>query len=509
MDHVLYGLAVNPALPSDLLDRLVRTADEVVAAGLAERADLTREQAAALVARDEDSAAGLAERGLLTAGDIDPVAQPSAALALLAEGAGRPEWARLFAADPDPGRRERLAGCPGLPSDVTEVLAADADIGVVAELALWTTPDTAARLAEHPHAEVRRAVAVNEATPPEVLAALLTGEGVSPARRCLVCDRKRTPFVHDPDCQEPDCGLPSDASCDGSHESTVHATQQYALRNPATPAAAVAGFADHPSTLLRWELAGRTDLPPEVYERLAGSPEAGIRGTLAENSSIGDALIHRLAEDAGYDVRRRLAHNPRVPLEVLTRLAGAVRVGPTLLPRIAAASRAEVEELAASPDPAVRMLTAERRDLPPATRDALAADPDAKVAKSVAPHPGLSESRLRAMVARHGVQVVARVARNPDAPPELLEDLVRHDPPARKAFREVARHPNATARALSACLRDPRARPVAAGHPALPPRVVVELLADDDWAVGQAAAANPALPPAVMSALVSRHVGGG
>ncbi|MEV4298763.1 hypothetical protein [Microbispora rosea] len=92
--------------------------------------------------------------------------QPLAALALLGEGAGRPEWARLVAADPDAGRRERLAACPGLPADVAETLAADPDIRVVVELALWTTSDMAARLAEHPHAEARRAVAANEATPP-------------------------------------------------------------------------------------------------------------------------------------------------------------------------------------------------------------------------------------------------------------------------------------------------------------------------------------------------------
>ncbi|MEV4298764.1 hypothetical protein [Microbispora rosea] len=192
---------------------------------------------------------------------------------------------------------------------------------------------------------------------------MLTGEGLPPARRCLVCDRKELPFVHDPHCPEPDCDLPSGASCDGSHESTVHDMRQRALGNPATP-----------------------------------------------------------------------------PAAVLARLAGTVRVGSTLLPRIATARPPEVEELAASPNPAVRMLVAERRDLPSGIRDALAADPDAKVLKSIAPHPGLSEARLRAMVDRHGARVLARVARNPDASAALLENLVRHRPPVQKAFREVARH---------------------------------------------------------------------
>jgi uncharacterized protein (DUF2336 family) len=162
----------------------------------------------------------------------------------------------------------------------------------------------------------------------------------------------------------------------------------------------------------------------------------------------------------------------------------------------------EVEDLAKSPSPAVRMLLAQRRDLPDGIRDALAADPDAKVVKSIAGHPGLSEARLRTMVDRHGARVLAKVAANPDATPALLEDLAQHQPPVQKALREVARHRNATAPALLACLADKRARPIAAGHPALPPPVIVELLTDTDWQVVEAAAANPSLPPAVMSDLV-------
>lgn len=192
-----------------------------------------------------------------------------------------------------------------------------------------------------------------------------------------------------------------------------------------------------------------------------------------------------------------------MPLDVLVSLAGTVRIGPTLLPRIAAASPAEVEELAESPNPAVRMLLAERRDLPPRIRDALAADPDAKVLKSIAPHPGLTETLLRAMIDAHGVRVLAKVATNPEASPSLLEFVARHDPPARKAFREVARHRNATAPSLLICLTDSDARPVAAGHPSLPPPTTVELLTDDDWRVAEAAASNPSLPPTEMTVLTS------
>ncbi|MGW2474381.1 hypothetical protein [Streptomyces sp. NPDC001665] len=504
MNHVLRGLAANVSLPSELVDRLIAVADCEIAAALAHRADLSRAQVMVLASRAEESAVSLAYAGLLTAADVDPATQPDVALALLAEGAGRPEWARLLAEDPVVERREKLAACSGLPLDVVEMLAADSDVQVVAELALWTTPETATGLAGHPHAEVRRAVAANEATPPGVLAALLTGEGLPPAQRCLVCDREETPFVHDPQCPRLDCDLPSGASCDGSHESTRHDMQQMAIRNPATPTDSVAGFVGNPSLLLRWALACRPDLPSEVCARLAADSNPGVRGDLAENPATDEALMRVLATDHDHEVRRRLAHNPLVPFDVLAHLAGATKIGATSLPRIALASPDEVERLAESPNPAVRMLVAQRRDLPPPVRDALAADSDAKVLKSIAPHPGLSEDQLRTMLDRHGARVAAKVAASPDATPALLEDVARHDPSVRKAFREIARHRNASAPALLACLADAQARRIAASHAALPPPIIEELLTDADWQVVEAAAANPSLPLAAMSDLISR-----
>ncbi|WAL68684.1 hypothetical protein ORV05_13190 [Amycolatopsis cynarae] len=507
MNHVLYGIAANPALPSELVDRLIEIADEEMAIALADRVDLSVTQAVALAARRPATVARLVVAGLLTTDVVDPAKQPRAALALLAKGAGNPAWARELATDAVVEHRLTLAGCPGLAADVVDVLAADPDPRVVAELALWTTSAViAARLAEHPHAEVRSAAALNEATPPAVLAALLTGEGLLAATRCLVCDREEIPFVHDPHCPRTDCTLRPGAACHGSHESTVTEMHHRALRNPASPAAAVIAFADHPSMLLRQQLAARLDLPPAIHRRLAEDPIPGVRSELAENPAIDDTLIRVLAHDQGHDVQRRLAHNPNVPLDVLNDLARTTKIGPTLLPRIAAASPVEVQELAASPNPVIRMLLAQRRDLPAKVRETLAADPDAKVAKSIAPHPGLHEAHLRTMIERHGVKVLAAVAMNPDASPALLHDLVRHEPAARKAFRAIARHPNATASALLACLSDKRARPHAAGHPALPPLVITQLLNDDDWQTVEAAAANAFLPLAAIKPLIPGSV---
>ncbi|MGW6983189.1 hypothetical protein ACWGE1_27765 [Streptomyces sp. NPDC054932] len=444
MNHLLCGLAANPALPPELVDRLLALALREARADpesqfaddllhdLADRADLRHDQILELAAHSDTMARFLAYGGTLTAADVDPASTPNAAVALLDEGRGHPAWPLLLAAHPDSGIRWKLASCPGLPQDVVDLLAADPDEEVVRELALWTDSPVTARLALHPDPEVRLAAAAN----------------------------------------------------------------------PATPVEAVIVLAEDPEPALNRALSERADLPQTLYARLAADPHPGVRASYARNPGIGQELIRLLAADPEIQVRRALADHPHVPLDLLAELAAEHRTGAEPLPRIAAATPTELAELAASRRAAVRMLVARRRDLPAGLRDALAVDPDAAVVKAVAPHPGLSEELLRAMVARHGVQVLARVAANPDASGSLLEHLTQHRPGVRRVFKHVAGHPNATGPALLACLADRAARRLAAAHPALPPAVVAGLLGDEDHEVAEAAAGNPSLPRTVMAELV-------
>lgn len=232
---------------------MIATADPEVAAELADRTDLTRAQALALAARVEKAAVRLARTGHLTPADVDPVRQPLVALALLHKGvATPPEWARRLVGDPSVEIRESLAGCPDLPPDVTEILAADPDRRVVAELALFTKPSTAAHLARHPHVAVRRAVAANGSAPAGALAALVTGEGLPPAGTCRVREREPTPFTHDPHCPRPDCTLLPGDACDGSHQSAVHDVLLAAVWNAATgPRAGPARWDGRPARITR------------------------------------------------------------------------------------------------------------------------------------------------------------------------------------------------------------------------------------------------------------------
>ncbi|WP_042416892.1 hypothetical protein [Streptacidiphilus anmyonensis] len=517
MNPALLGLAANPSLPADLLDRLVPMADEELASQLARRPDLTTGQVRALAARFESVAVQLVHDAALRAEDVDPDVQPLAALALLEEGVGLQRWVRRFADDPAAEYREKLAGCPGLPPEVLRRLADDPDVRVVSTLARHAPGLLAAELARHPHAEVRSWVAANEQTPPRSLRALLAGEGsegtvggLPPARACLVCDQEPVPPGRAPERPRGERRLLPGEACDGAHESTVHAMRCRALGNPATPVDAVAALAVHPSAKLRELVAAREGLPADVYARLAEDPVRRVRAVLAGNPSIDAAAIERLAEDEGPDVQRSLAHRPGLSLDVLTRIARSMRLGFVPLPCVVTATATEVAELATATHPALRRLVAVRHDLPEPIRDALAADPDAGVLAAIAPHPGLSEARLRAMVDRHGPRVADRVAANPNATPALLEQLVLRHAAAYSVLRTVAEHPNATVPVLLACLSQRRAGrhadpSAAAGRPELPPGVIAGLVDDDRWGVACAAGANPSLPVEVMRSLLTRH----
>ncbi|HKT02048.1 MAG TPA: hypothetical protein VJT31_21180 [Rugosimonospora sp.] len=485
-------MADNPELPGEVLDRFVARADARLCADLAYRDDLTAEQVRVLARRGgTDTTVVLVRRGLLRADVVDG-GDPWVVLALLDEHGAPQEWAGALASHPDPRVRERLAGAAHTPPDLVAALARDENVGVVAEAALSPslTAGLARSLAGHPHAEVRRALAHNEKTPPGVLAALVADGGHPPIRHCEAC-----PDL--PDRRE-------DRWCTGSHEGAIVDIQCAALRNQATPADAAASLVTHPGTLVRWALASRVDLSQEVYRRLATDPIPGVRADVAVNPAIDESLMRDMSGDRTHDVQRRLAHNPNVPLDVLSLVAGATRIGPTLVSRVATASLAEVHTPATSSVSAVRMLVAQRRDLPDDVIHGLARDPDAKVLKSVAPNPAVSDDELHAMLTRHGPRVAARVARNPRCSEDLLYRVATLTPPVQKAYREIARHPNATSRVLELCLRDDQARQIAARHPALPVPTLLRLLDDARPRVVEAAAANPALPEQAMRALLGQ-----
>jgi hypothetical protein len=413
---VFNGLAENPALPKDILDKLVAMADRQLAWHLTNREDLAPAQLRELTAADPWLMIALADR---------PNPDPA--------------WARELAVCPDATVREELtARAANLPADVIELLANDLSPDVVTRIATRhpLTPELAEMLARDAD-EVRwGALARNRTFPVESLRPILDKE-------------KLTMWI-------------------------------------------------------RWGLASRQDLPQEIYALLAGEDNIpGIRCDIAGNPAVDTPVLRTLASSGDRMVNQAMVHNPVLPLDLLVEIVAAVRTGPTLLRRIANATEAELRKLAASSTARLRMLVAERPDLPADVVRALVADPDPLVAKSIVKNPMLTADDIWFLLRAHGDRVHPLAARNPNCTMEILEYLAQSGHPAQKVYREIAKHPNASAAALAVCLlREGPPRLSAARHPNLRAAKVVELLADSDPDVVAAAAANPSLPLAVMRSLV-------
>ncbi|WP_206797822.1 hypothetical protein [Amycolatopsis sp. MtRt-6] len=438
------GLAANPALPAHLLARLVETADDELGPILAARADLTREHARTLAARCGPGVLyPLLGRGLLGPADV-PFGDPWRGLAVLEHPDADPAWFERLARDPDPVIRSELSARFPLPEPIIDLLAADPELGVVTSVARCRPPT--ARLAADPRHAVRRALAANEQSPPDLLRRL--------AREAGNC--RRSPVAWEP----------------GAAPTDLLADLLTALAgNPATPPDCLP--ADGPA-LVRWAMASRTDLAGDVYAKLAEDDLPGVRWDLARNPAAVGFLPRLLTRDRGREIRHAAAHNPHVPLDLLARLAPGTRIGRTLVPRVAAATEAELRLLAGSPAAQVRRLVAVRPDLPHDLVTRFAEDPDAGVARAVAPNPALTPAQLRTL-ARHGPAVSARIAENPRCPADLARALLAGAPV--RALRVLARHPGLVAESI------------------------VVLLGHADDGVVTAAAANPALPVAVLSTL--------
>jgi hypothetical protein len=258
--------------------------------------------------------------------------------------------------------------------------------------------------------------------------------------------------------------LPADVVDQLAHD-LVEEVRDGLVKNPSTPLAMLVDLVAHPHMTVRWDLAARSDLPHWAYERLSTDPVPGVRYAVATNPVVSESILRAMAEVADRYARHELAQNPVIPLDLLASMAASTRIGPTLLPRIAAASEAELRVLAGSTTMQVRMLVAERPDLPADLIELLVADPDAGVVRSLAANPLLTADQLWAVATRYGPRLYPRTASNPNCPVDLLRHMAANGETVRKVYREIAKHLNADAGLLALCLQDERARPHAARNP--------------------------------------------
>jgi hypothetical protein len=412
---------------------------------------------------------------------------------------------------------------------------------------------------DKPPAGDRRAVALEPATPPATLVRLaLDGSlwvrtaaaahpAFPPAARELFVRAGSTPDLAGFGAPDPTLAPDRLAELAAAGEWG----SRLAARHPATPPATLRRLADHPSALLRADLAGHPAAPPEGLARLLADGEIAVRRRAAEHprapaevlellrragagpglTDPGTAAAARLPEAAigppdstptAADPGARqtaarpetsptapggttVATPPALTAAAAEALAGAGPFGRRLAARLPALPAAAVAALAADPDAAVRLAAAANPRCPPEVLVDLAGDAVPAVRGAVARHPAApAEALARLLAADPGdVELHAAVAAHPAAGPDLLASLAEHG--SHRVRAEVGRHPSYPA-AHRALLERAGSTPDLAGFgrpdPTLPAAELARLARGGVWA-RRLAARHPATAPADLAGLLA------
>ncbi|GIE88143.1 hypothetical protein [Actinoplanes regularis] len=473
-DLVLKGLAENPAVPVDVLTRLLCDWPHPVVAGLRARADLPvtlQEQMAGHESRQVRSAVASHE-------PLDPGIRET----LLSD----PDWhvrTWAFASREHPLPEEALirvmTDLLDLPDDMPfldhelfeEMFFADRNrILVVAR-----HPDPRVRRFAVPYAGRNRLRFLVTDPDPQVAAAA----AASVAEHERLMQPADLPKQH---ChafwwvlQRPlSQALAEQVAASGD----VEAIQSITV-NPTLPPNLVEILARHPDPEVRDGIAARADLDADQVAAFVADPDPAVRAVVAGRAGLTREQIAALAADPDDAVRTTIATYAYLSEEERAILDGNADLAPDRAP-----------QWARSKNPRLRRRAAQCPDLPPELTDLLTTDPDATVRTNLAlNHPGAPSELLLSCFLddRHRTELLAR----PQFPRTGLSRFADHDDPRVRLL--VARDPDPDPMVIGRLTADPdrRVREAMARSPHLPADRLTALL--DDAELAADAAANPSL----------------
>ncbi|MFJ3205889.1 hypothetical protein [Streptomyces sp. NPDC086989] len=476
LDKVVDGLAENPALPSELLQRLLGYRKGL--GRVAKRPDLSDDMIAEIIATDDlwlthslalNRSLPRAIRMIL-AEHPDPAIRKAVAVA--AGGNAPRELFELLLDDGDPQVREHLAESDHVPPDLRARLAADPDPKVRATLAQWwtTAPEPVRRLLlTDPDDSVRAGACATyfrrlpHPVPPADLIPALLADPVTRAgavRHCtldtatarrLAVDRNdevreelaehpnlppatRDKLAHDPN---PRVALRVFARQDTPEptRAAIHAQ----ILSDVPPQDWLANLQALDDDALEREFMGEIAraelralrLPWVTADPLpyVDSPYVCFRASAAMSDRLPPTLVARLLDDGESSVRTTMALHARDQIDPDT----AERIDRTYRPDKRVRWRpaddfplpADVlRRLATDPDPKMRQLAPRDPDLPVELTRRLAADPDPMVRRTIAAHPRLPAEDLTRLLADPSESVAATAAANPSLPTTSMHQLL-------------------------------------------------------------------------------------
>jgi hypothetical protein len=475
VQQILLALAGNSALLPEHVDAVIAAGDAAVLRELAREQHLTLAQTARLAGYGQrEIVLALIESGNMPVERI-PAADPWAMLAAIGRADAPAAWWPLLASWPDVTVRRTLGEYAAERVDVAQLVAGDQDCSVAACAAgLWELPDDlAVRLARRTQACIRVALASNHRAPGPILADLIDNGGQPPMNPC----------PHWPDAA-----------------TVLREIRRLAAGNPNTPREAVAPFTAQPDAALALALAGRVDLPDEIYDNLVALQDKDVTVRIAMNWAAPADLLRRLYDSEAGRWRQAVLANPRTPLDLLVRHSRAGGTPSTdKHPGLDG-----LYALATDTDPRVRLVAAASHRLPPDVRDALIDDADFDVAVRAVCHVSVSGQQIRATATRHGPRVFPALAAHPCCPPDVLLTIATHPQSPAGAIVDVAIHEASPPAALDACMQHPHAIAYVACNPSAEPETLNELAGHADPEVVLEVARNRSMPRAAGHRILQR-----
>ncbi|PVC92790.1 HEAT repeat domain-containing protein [Streptomyces sp. CS014] len=245
-------------------------------------------------------------------------------------------------------------------------------------------------------------------------------------------------------------------------------------------------------------------LPPDTVALLAADPDPEVRARIAQRADLGPAERRTLMTDPDPDVRLAVSVHPALSEEERARIDYQVPMDHFFVhhpaPEAPRDPRA-VRRDALSRHPLLRRRAASDHFLPPDLVARLASDDDLGVRVLLAQnHPDAPASLLLRSFLEYTGPERSHLTTRPNFPTDGLAAFADHEDPEVRALAARAPETEPTAVARLTEDPDPAVRAAAARHPNLPQPRLAALLDDEELA--HRAAANAALPPDTIRRLL-------
>jgi hypothetical protein len=266
--------------------------------------------------------------------------------------------------------------------------------------------------------------------------------------------------------------------------------------------------ADFPtSSIKRIELAGKPGLPKKIYQKLVETGEDQAIIVLISNPSVSKEIFEFISNNnPSVVVKIALANNSRTPLDILRKLSKEGGQDPTA-PSIGWGSSMS--------DSAIKRAVAKNPNTTEDILTALASHNSIAVRAAVAENHKTQAEALRKIIKHPEIDamVIDKVAKNPNIPKDLWDLIIKHENITYDGYLRLARSPQAPPEILKRLATQKLSAPpdgrdlhlTIARNPRAPPEILKHFADVKGYTFQKAIAGNPNTPPEVLEKMMGQN----